>query len=93
MIEEKKMVIAYAHPNVLTYIRAKCGFSGRAGLRTLTHTGCVALQWPRCCEGPGMENNRDPPSFQPFEETGDNKQEAHRASSHATGPSVISTKT
>lgn len=40
-----------------------------------------------------MENNGDPPSFQPFEETGDNKQGARRASSHATGPSVISTKT
>lgn len=43
--------------------------------------------------GPGMENNQDPLSFQPFEETGDNKKEVRRASSHGTGPSIISTKT
>lgn len=24
--------IPYAHPNVLTHIRAKCGFTGRTGL-------------------------------------------------------------
>lgn len=36
--------------------------------------------------GPGIEHNQDPPSFQPFEESGDNKQEARRASSCATDP-------
>lgn len=30
--EERKWEIPYAHPNVLTHIRPKCGFTGRTGL-------------------------------------------------------------
>lgn len=44
-------------------VQAKCGFSGRAGLRTLTRAGCVALQWPCCCEGPRHGKQRRPSKF------------------------------